>query len=332
VLEWVAKRNSSLEARSQKSDSPKEDPKAKENRARKRRARVDSGLEECEKWIRDGIQQGLAGLQTLTPKAWRQFAARMVDAQAPGVARLIREMSGTVVSGDGWQDRLLERMSMLYLLLQAYSRIDELPPGNQADIRALIGWTINKEDLPESGSLQDRWSVLGQRTYPDERLTVQMSWLQGMASGRFGLVLGYSVAGQPFDFLRTPGTSFDGQLVFYPSAYPLRAVPREASSAPWSGIMEGSVASMVESLADALTCNPWITEVPACLGPVRLGRVGEQWVLADGSGSAPLSPAFADPFHLLAISGGNEFGVFGEWDGREFLPLGASSGGRFHKL
>lgn len=65
----------------------------------------------------------------------------MGDAQAPGVARQLREMASIPHSGAGWQERLLEKLGRLYLLLEGFKRLDTLPSATQADIKTLVGWT-----------------------------------------------------------------------------------------------------------------------------------------------------------------------------------------------
>ena len=71
-------------------------------------------------------------------------AARLIDAQAPGVARLLQQMAFLPHSGDKWQERLLERLSRLHLLLESYKRIETLPVGLQANGRPLHGVCCKK--------------------------------------------------------------------------------------------------------------------------------------------------------------------------------------------
>ena len=40
---------------------------------------------------------------------WQNMAARMVDSQAPGLARRVRELGELASSGEGWQSRVLAR-------------------------------------------------------------------------------------------------------------------------------------------------------------------------------------------------------------------------------
>ena len=71
----------------------------------------------------------------------------MVDAQAPGVARQLRKMASIPHSSTGWQEKLLEKLGHLYLLLEGFKRLDTLPSATQADVKTLIGWTLTQDEL-----------------------------------------------------------------------------------------------------------------------------------------------------------------------------------------
>ncbi len=71
---------------------------------------------------------GLASAQGESPRFWEERAARLVDAQAPGLARLVRELAGIPASSEGWPERLLERLGRLHLVVEGYKRLDSLPP------------------------------------------------------------------------------------------------------------------------------------------------------------------------------------------------------------
>ncbi|HYG36045.1 MAG TPA: SWIM zinc finger family protein, partial [Clostridia bacterium] len=126
VAEWIAKRDSSAErkaAKAQAADATPEDPevalkreKERARRAAKREDRVREGMEEFQVWLDDTARHGLAHARQHAARSWDVMAARLVDAQAPGVARLVQEMAGLAVVGDEWTERLLERLSLLQLL------------------------------------------------------------------------------------------------------------------------------------------------------------------------------------------------------------------------
>ncbi|NJN15428.1 MAG: hypothetical protein HC822_03610 [Oscillochloris sp.] len=119
IDEWLAARARAAERREkreQAQESPAETtttPKAvSSSKSRSaREQKVDTGLIELERWLHDQMRAGLAALQSNTPAAFNALAARMIDAQAPGVARLLRAAAADTASGDGWQHRLLDRLA-----------------------------------------------------------------------------------------------------------------------------------------------------------------------------------------------------------------------------
>src|SRR5262249_34531184 len=166
VVEWIESRAKRAEQRVEKQTKAEAgetvvDEAAQAKRAASRDAKVKDGLQELELWLRDIIRGGLAAVQSQPPSFWERTAARLVDAQAPGVARMVREMAGVPASGAGWERRLLERLSRLYLLIEGFKHIAELPEAIREDIRALIGWTQNQEELLRQDGTRDQWLVLG---------------------------------------------------------------------------------------------------------------------------------------------------------------------------
>ncbi|NJM09188.1 SWIM zinc finger family protein, partial [Candidatus Gracilibacteria bacterium] len=115
VSEWLASRSHAAErAESKKAAPPAANPATNvgEKATRSaiaREARVAAGLDDLDRWLHDSVRNGLAALQAEAPSVFDTFAARMVDAQAPGVARLLRLAGGIATSGAGWQERLFGR-------------------------------------------------------------------------------------------------------------------------------------------------------------------------------------------------------------------------------
>ena len=111
-----------------------------------RAERIAGGLVELEQWLRDQVAQGIAQLGQGGYGPIDQMAARMVDAQAPGVAGLLRSLPSEL-SGDGWPARLLEQLGALHLLIEAHRRLDELPPELAATVRSRVGYPVSKADV-----------------------------------------------------------------------------------------------------------------------------------------------------------------------------------------
>jgi hypothetical protein len=293
-------------------------------------------LGELDLWLRDLVRRGLATAQGQPFSFWEGPAARMVDSQAPGVARMLREMAGVPASGDGWQERLLERLGQLHLLREGYHRLDTLPPLTQADVRTRIGWTQSQEELMAQPGVIDHWRVLGQRTETEDRLRVQRTWLWGRDTARPALLLQFAPLSQAIEGALPPGIGFDAELVYYPGAVPLRALIKEHLGQPTPlSALPGwpTIAAGVEAYATALAADPWLELFPLPLHAVVPIRECDGWAVRDGAGHLlPLSPRFGLGWELLAIGGGHPVILFGEWDGDSLLPLSVSEEGRFRPL
>ncbi len=341
VVEWMASRAKRAEQRAEKQARPEAgdkivDEAAQAKRAAGREAKVTAGLRELELWLRDITRGGLAAAQSQPPQFWERMAARSIDAQAPGVARLVREMAGVPASGEGWEGRLLERLSRLYLLIEGFKRIAELPEATQADIRALIGWTQNQDELLRLDGTRDRWLVLGQRVEEEDRLRVQRVWLWGERSGRAALVLHFAHGQQPLDASFVTGAASEAELVFFPGAYPLRAIVKQRHGAPAPPERISGYAKIIdahEAFTSAMAANPWLEKFPMSMLNVTPLRRGDEWFVRDVEGRAlKLAPRFEFGWTMLALSGGRGIDVFGEWDGDHLWPLSAFHENRLTKF
>src|SRR4030095_6072609 len=117
------------------------DPAAAAKRAAARAERVAAGLDELDQWLCDQIRGGIAGLERAGYAHFDTMAARMVDAQAPGIAGMLRAIPAEFASV-GWPGRVLEQLGALHLLVQAHRRLDELPDDVAATGRARIGSSV----------------------------------------------------------------------------------------------------------------------------------------------------------------------------------------------
>jgi hypothetical protein len=332
--DWV---QSYLDGRAKRAQKAKEkkvvvDSEAQADRAAERQSKVSAGLADLELWLRDIVRQGLARLPEQPQKFWKTQSARMIDAQAPGLARRIDALSGIPASGEGWQERMLEQMSRLYLLVESFKRLEALSPATQADVRAAIGWMLTKSDAADVPGVRDQWAVVGRQVAVEEGLRTQSIWLWGESTSRAANVLEFVPSSQPFETNLLPGTRIDTEVVFFPGACPLRAFLRE-NVVPVSVTCLGGYAdigSAIQAHAAALAANPWIETFPFAIQNVRPAQSTSGWVVRDSAAQVlPLSRHFDHPWTLLALSGGHPLTLFGLWDGEALLPLSAWAEGRF---
>jgi SWIM zinc finger len=300
------------------------DPKMAAKRAEQREARVAAGLAELDRWLCDQVRQGLAASQQAGHGHWDDIAARMVDAQAPGLAERLRALASVPHSGAGWDGRLLEEYALLRLLAVAYLRQAEMLPPLLATVRSRIGFSLRQADVLAGGEpVRDHWQVLGRRDFDQDRIRTRRTWLQGRKTGRTALVLSFAPDGQGLDDTLTVGTDADADLVFYPGAVQLRAVVLTKQDVPGGGPPAGdTIAGVLAGYAAALAADPWLDSWPAVLEvtPARSPVLA----VSDETGRAlPLYPGAGDCWPLLAISGGRPVTVAGEWTPRGLWPLTA---------
>jgi hypothetical protein len=306
------------------------DPAAARRRAEQREARVAAGLDELDQWLCDQVRQGLAATPRSGYRHWDTIAARMVDAQASGLAERLRSLAGVPHSGAGWESRLLEEYALLRLLITAYRKRAGLPADLVSTVRSRIGFTVRQADVLAGGErVTDRWHVLARRDLELDRIRTRRTWLRGRESGRFALVLSFAATGESFDSSLTVGTEVPLELAFYPGALPLRALPVTSVSAvtsvgaaaPAARPAGGVVKDMLAAWAQALSQDPWLDSWPVVLTEVTPVRAPVPW-LADANGDAvPLHPGAGDCWPLFAVSGGGPLTVAAEWTTRGLWPL-----------
>jgi len=339
VTDWLTKRASRAKQREEKKEGKKEpaDPAARAKRAEQRQERVVEGLERLDLWLHDLIRNGLAGLEAQPPSFWEDPAKRLVDAQAPALASRLRRLGEIPGSNPDWPRQLLGRLGRLELLIHAFRRIDSLDSLLQTDIRQLIGWTINQDELTVQGEVvTDHWAVLGQIVEEEDRFRVQRSWLWGEKTGRSALVLQFSAVGQPYPEQILPGTKTDGDLLYWPSAFPQRAKfnTRRGESIRISKSLSGcaTLEEFLAQTAGALTGQPWLDRFFGLLKQVTpIPKPRLPWLVRDSNGQAmPL--AKPESWKLLALSGGRPVDLAAEWDGERLLPLSVFVEGEFHLL
>ncbi|MEE4421225.1 SWIM zinc finger family protein [Streptomyces bugieae] len=320
------------------------DPEAARRRAERRMQRIGAGAMELEQRLADLLQSGLATAGREgggAPadggggRSWDETAARMVDAQAPGLASRVRELGSVVVSGADWPARLLEECALLHLLDQGFLGIDRLPAPLAATVRARVGLTTDAADLltgPDAAPVRDRWLVLAQQDGDDGRLTTRRIFLRGERTGRMALHLSFAGANRPLELALPTGLVIDADLAYYPGARPLRATLGEqyAPATPGPVPPGCGIDAALAAYGDALRDDPWLDSWPVVLADVTPipGRDGRGWQLADADGESalPLDPRClggTGVWQLAAISGGAPITVFGECGHRGFLPLTA---------
>jgi hypothetical protein len=297
-----------------------------------RAERVSAGLDELDQWLRDQVRTGIAGLGRGGYRPLDRMAARMVDAQAPGVAGLLRSLPGEL-TGDGWPGQLLEQLGALYLLVSAHRRIDELPADLAATVRSRVGYPVRKADVLAGPGVTDHWFALGAMDSLDYRLVTRRVWLYGATSRRWALLLSFAPPGGFLDDSVSAGQRLHATLHFYPGSGQYRALVGEQWDLLEPALLPApeSYAELVDRFADLLAADPWATRMPAVIraAAVPPDRPGNRWRLREASGEyREVVDLSEEPWPLLARSLGEPMPIFGEWGPGGFRPLSLLPDGR----
>jgi len=326
AAQWSATRAAAGEGKTPK-DEPTERTEAQlaaaAARAEQREERVTNGLAELERWLADQVTAGLAHTR---PGALGDLAARMVDAQVPGVAGRLRDLnrrpmgSRNGARGTGaWLEDTLAEYGLLHLLSRAWTRTD-LPAELAATVRSHIGFTVPKDTVLATTPVADTWAVIGMRDSDEEQVSTRRVWLYGTTTGRYALVLFFASRGMPLDASLVPGSGVTADLYFYPGGPALRALvgdvqdvhQRVRFDVPSAGVAE-AIAAWRRVLAE----DPWLGSYPAVIhGSARLAPTPG---IADEAGGSVRMVGGAT-LDLLALTGGHLAPVFGELDPRGFQP------------
>ncbi|MEV7088936.1 SWIM zinc finger family protein [Streptomyces sp. NPDC093085] len=333
--DWVASWRAGREARRAENGGAKgpaktADPAAARRRTERRAARITAGATELERRLTDLLRGGLAAAEQSGQGVWEETAARMVDAQAPGLAGRVRELGAIPGSGPGWPVRLLEESALLHLLDTAWLGLDRLPEPLATTVRTRVGLPSPAGDAP----VRDHWLVLAQYDTSDGKLVTRRIRLYGRESGRSALLLSFGAGGRAPELALPVGMVIEAEIVPHRGAGQSRADWGQGFGppVPFEGPPPGGpVMAAIEAYGAALTSDPWLESCPVTLSevvPVPDAAGGWQLADADGDSALPVTPpALGRPglWKLAALSGGEPLTVFGECGHRGFRPLTAWS-------
>lgn len=314
---------------------------ARQQRRLERLERAANGLDDLDRWLLDVARQGLASLVGEDPGAFAHIASRMADASLPGLSRWLRLLGQVSPNRPDWAERVLEGLAQCYLTVRAFRKRGELSEGLLADLQSFVGISARRDEVLAVGErLADDWAVLALREEPLEGSDhLRRTWLMGLSSGRFALLLDFDMARQGFPPSFQPGSVQRGTVAYYPSAWPLRALVTEdwAEATPSFSTMPAASRTSLEGAlihyAHALAANPWLPQMPMLLSAVTPVVDADRFGLCDMEGSMlPVTVLNNTGWQLLALSGGQPVQVFGEWDGAVFLPLAVLAEGRWVRV
>jgi len=139
----------------------------------------------------------------------------MVDAQAPGLASMIRSLRDTNFFQEGWQSSFLDQLLRIYIVLDGFPRISDLSSELRDELKTLVGFAQSQEEVKAEAGIRDDWFVLAKRVDKEDNLTTERNWLYGRKSQRYALILQFYVNGQVPEVNLLAGSCVDAELVFF---------------------------------------------------------------------------------------------------------------------
>jgi hypothetical protein len=330
AAEWAAERaaraaSSSAAGAARAGRAP--DPTAQAKRLEERLALMTSGIDDFARWLGDLARGGTASVRSQPYAWWDTTAARLVDAQLPGLADQVRSMASDVATRPDWPDHLLAAMGRWWTVTRAWSQRAAADDDAAGDLRTVLGWSVPTESVRQREALTDRWTVLGAHRTDDGRLQQQRTWLRGEASGETVQVLDFAAGGQVLPMARVVGSVLDATLARYPGKAVHRAlfVDEPVVTDARAGLADvASVDAAHAKAAATWAVNPWAWRVPVALAHVRATILeGAAGALVDEVGDALRLTEDSPVWPLLALTGGHPTDLFAELEGQRARPLSA---------
>lgn len=330
VEEWISNRQAKAEKKA--AAPPKEikpiDPEAQAAKRDKKLKTMLAGLSELQVWLADWMKSGIA---TAPNRGWDDYdsrARRLIDAQAPGAARRVREMAYSASSGAGWQSQFLEKLGELHLLTQASVKLPTLESSEQDDIFAALGVPVTAAELANLPAIQDTWQIVSRVTEEEEKLRVQRTWLVGMITKKAALILHFAHGTTPFEKTFITGTQFDGEVVYYPGRA-LRGIVKTENLITTDitkPIGYATLDAAFDEFSQLYSQCPWLERfvVPLLnVVPIKM-KNNDAWLIIDQDKNCfPLTVSEQAGWQLLAKSGGQPINVVLEFDGQKLSLLNA---------
>ncbi len=348
VSTWIEKRQEKAEKKQETAQEAPDPEKAakqskqKEKTQQKRAEKVEEGIEELRLWLKDLLRLGFLGLPEKGEAPWLKMASRMIDAQAPGLAAMLRRIGNIdFQASNAWQAQALHEVAELYLLMEAFRNREKLPAAQQEEIKSIIGFTLSQKELtehPQVERLRDNWLVMSKEARKEEDLTIHKNWLYGEKSHRLALILNFSHKHAPFLNPLMPGTWLEAELAFYPTATAQRAaillqgnyldLKTEVQTLPhWQAFQQ--------HLLQKRQANPWLPELPCQMHNLQLVPHAYQWWLKDETGAyMPLAQEIEESklLQLMALAGGQGLDMALVYQPEGIQPLGVWQNGSYIAL
>ncbi|GLZ32580.1 hypothetical protein Lesp02_47680 [Lentzea sp. NBRC 105346] len=311
VEEWTTRRR--REPLDESPEAVERRAKARASRAEARSEAMAGGVAGLSDWLVDVAAAGTASLPGHSAAWWQNIAARMIDAQVPGLASAVTALQETVMRAEPhWTVEAADRLGALHLMTRVQ------PPWR-------LGVTVTEESVKSGEGWSDRWIPLMRAESDDGRVRTVRQWAWGRQRREWVVGVRHSAVGAPVPLL-PHGQESSAELFPYPGAAPFRVALGElaGSRAPDPIPVAESWRLAIAALEPLIAGDPWTRLLPVSCASVRFA--GGHLVDVDQRGVPVRDDSALDL--ALAITGGAAFDAWGLWDGRTFrLGAVATPGG-----
>ena len=195
-------------------------------------------------------------------------------------------------------------------------------PGNLADaVATASGWQVRQADVLASVPETDDWMVLGRSDTREDRIEVRRTWLRGVTTRRWAMLLSFAAYRQALDTSWVVGTVVDADIHRYPGGSLRCLASRRDETHPTAPPVVGvSIADACDEVGSIVAAEPWLEHVPVTVtaAPTTDGR---RWLLTDDTGSLPMLATSVPIGVVLAASHGAAVTVTVEWTPHGVVPL-----------
>jgi hypothetical protein len=310
VNEWISKRAEKEEKKATTSPAEEKpvDEAAQAKRLQARQRKVSDGIDELQLWIKDIVRNGILDMPQKGFAWFENMGKRMVDAQAPGLAGMVRALGETNFFEEGWQTAFLDQLLSIYLVTEAYKNSDHIDASLQNDIRTIVGFAQNQDEIKEQQGVTDNWLVLAKYTTEVDHLTTERNWLYGTTTNQYALVLQFIMRGHAAQLTFSPGMYVQAELVFYPSVSPVRALVKQqlATNSESSLTAFANWQQVAEAETTLNSRFPIRQDRPYIIQQLKPVQYNQQWWLQDAAQNMmQLKNEHKYIWKLLSLSGGH---------------------------
>ncbi|GAA3431618.1 SWIM zinc finger family protein [Kutzneria kofuensis] len=293
---------------------------------KRREESVRAGIAGLTDWLTDLSAGGLHTLPSREPLWWQGIMARMVDAQAPGIASAIGELRSVVAANrPRWYDEATDHIGRLYLLTKTDF-------SDAARVR--LGFTTTEQEVRAGESWSDDWVVLLRMDSDDGKVRTVRQWAWGRSRKQWVYTARHAAGGAIPVPAMTPGAELTAVMHPYPGGLPRRvAVGEVTRSGPAGPIpLPDTWEQALAAAEPLLVSDPWLRLVPLCCKATKPARDDKSLYLIDATERALPVRAGASLAQALARTGGEPFDAMGLWDGNTVQLCAIAEPGAFPEV